>query len=89
MIMVYKKFVMPVPKITLSASNKSVIHKFIKWYEKEYEYKSPKGTRIMKGKWNSFLVEVLETLMSGEKSNSHQEVFKKFDVFTPGISIWY
>ena len=55
---------MPTPKVSLSASNKSSIHKFIKWYEKEYEYKSPKGTRIMKGKWNSFLVEVLETLMT-------------------------
>ncbi len=78
MIMVYKKFVMPVPKITLSASNKSVIHKFIKWYEKEYEYKSPKGTRIMKGKWNSFLVEVLETLMTDKGKKDYQAVFENF-----------
>jgi len=69
---------MPTPKVSLSASNKSSIHKFIKWYEKAYEYKSPKGNRVMKGKWNAFLVEVLETLMSGDKNNSHQEVFKKF-----------
>ena len=78
MIMVYKKFVMPVPKITLSASNKSVIHKFIKWYEKEYEYKSPKGTRIMKGKWNSFLVEVLETLITDKGKKDYQAVFENF-----------
>jgi len=69
---------MPTPKVSLSASNKSSIHKFIKWYEKAYEYKSPKGNRIMKGKWNAFLVEVLESLMSGKANNSHQEVFKKF-----------
>ena len=69
---------MPTPKVSLSASNKSAIHKFIKWYEKAYEYKSPSGNRMMKGKWNSFLVEVLESLMSGKANNSHQEVFKKF-----------
>ena len=69
---------MPTPKVSLSASNKSVIYKFIKWYEKEYEYKSPNGTRMMKGKWNSFLVEVLETLMTGKDMKDYQAAFNNF-----------
>ncbi len=69
---------MPVPKVTLNTKAKSIIYKFQSWYEKEFEYKSPKGTRMMKGRWNAFLIEVLEDLMSGKKNPTHQEVFNKF-----------